>query len=424
MNRFLSPQGLTRTSARHPWLVLGAWVLLIAGAVFAAMQMDITENSDITGTDSYRADKLLEERLRGDDPASETIVVESSQFRVDDPAYRDFVTSLTADLRNTEGVASVTNAYEAGEDGLVSADRTMTLIVANLTGDAIDADETVVPLLDTLENHQAEGFEVLTAGDGSINRELNERFEQDIASAEQLGVPAALVVLFFVFGAAVAAGVPVVLGFLGIALSIGITALLSHVLGVGSIVTNMITMIGLAVGIDYSLFIIERFREERGKGATKLDAITTAGNTASRAVVFSGMTVVIALAGLMIVPASDFKGMSIGAITAVVAAVLVALTLLPALLSLLDGKINWLHLPGRAKPREDQSKGFFAHTTDAVIRHPIISVAGATALLLAMAAPIAAINLGNPGLTDFPQDLESVRAFNIINDQFSAGRLE
>ncbi|MCK9519127.1 MAG: MMPL family transporter [Dehalococcoidia bacterium] len=426
MQSFFSTQGLARSSARHPWLMVGLWVLIVAGAVFATTKMDFTEENEITGTDSLRADQLLEERLRGEEPASETIIVSANALSVDDAQYRDFVAGLTEAIRNTPGIAGATNYYEAGDESLVSPDRDRTLIVANLTGDVDDADETVEPLLTTLEANGRDGFEVLTVGDGSLNRELNEAFEKDLQSAEQLGLPAALVMLVLVFGAAVAAGIPVILGVLGIAVSVGATALLSQVFGVSSIVINMITMIGLAVGIDYSLFIIERFREERAKGARKVDAIVTAGNTASRAVLFSGITVIIALAGLIVVPATEFKGMAIGAITVVAAAVAIALTLLPALLSLLDGKINWLHLPGRGKPRtndDDPAKGFFGKTTSTVIRHPVLSAAGATTLLLAMAAPVLAINLGSPGLSDFPENLESVHAYHVLNEDFSAGRI-
>jgi RND superfamily putative drug exporter len=425
MARFLSTRGLARTSASHSWLTVLAWVVLLAGGVFAATKMDFTEDSEVTGTDYYKADQLIAQRL-GEDPATETIIVQSTNgATVDDAAYRDFVARLTDDVRGTKGIASAASFLDAGEDGMVSADRTKALISATLTGATDDADLAVAPLLTLLEERQGNGFAVLTVGDGSLNRELNEQFEKDLASAETLGLPAALVVLFLVFGAAVAAGIPVILGFLGILLSVGITALLSQVLGVSSLTINMITMIGLAVGIDYSLFIIERFREERGRGVPKLRAITIAGDTASRAVLFSGITVVIALAGLLIVPATDFKGMAIGAMTVVFAAVLLALTLLPAVLSLLDNKVNWIHLPGRgSKARhDDESHGFFGRTTDIVMKHPVVSVVAASGALLAMASPVVFIDLGSPGLSEFPDHLQSVHAFNVLNEEFSAGRI-
>ncbi len=230
--------------------------------------------------------------------------------------------------------------------------------------------------------------------------------------------------LIIVFGAAVAAGLPVILSLLGILISVGLTALRSKFFGIGSIVINMITMIGLAVGIDYTLFIIERFREERAAGRPKVEAIAAAGNTASRAVLFSGITVIIAMSGLLIVPGSEFRGMSLGAITSVIGAVAVALTLLPALLSLIGDRVNWLRLPGRGKQRSHESSGgFFGKTTEVVTRHPVVSVVASVVVLLAAAAPFAAINLGNPGLRDLPAQLEPVQAFKVLDSDFSAGRL-
>jgi RND superfamily putative drug exporter len=421
---FLSPPRLARRSARHPWITIGVWAVLVAAAFMSASSMNLNDEQRIWGSESQRAEDTLEE-LRGPAPATETVVVQSVGVSVDDPRYREFVGQLAAELRGLDGtVESVDTYYETGDETLVSSDRTKTILPVVITGDQVDAKDTVPPMLEVVESSSRDGFQVLTVGDGSLNREITDQFEKDLASAERIGIPAALLVLLLVFGAAVAAGVPVVLAGLGIALSLGMTAAISRVFGVSSIVTNMITMIGLAVGIDYTLFIIERFREERAKGIEKIEAIVNAGNTASRAVLFSGLTVIIALVGLLIVPASEFVSLAIGAITVVFAAVLIALTLLPALLSLLGDRINWLHLPGRgtvtATPGEH---GFFGRTTALVIKHPVIAIVASVTVLLAAAAPFATIKLGTMGLRDMPGNLESVQAFRVLDGDFSAGRL-
>src|SRR5262249_35745210 len=156
----------------------------------------------------------------------------------------------------------------------------------------------------------------------------------------------------------------------------------------GDIVANMIVMIGLAVGIDYSLFIIERFREERAGGLDKVAAVTRAGGSASRAVLFSGITVIIALAGLLIVPSTTFHALSLAAIAAVSGAVLAAMPLLPASVSLLGDKINALHLPGRGKVRvNSHDHGFWAAATHAVMRHPVVAIVASISILIAAAAP-------------------------------------
>lgn len=425
MLSFLSPNRLARRSARHPWLTLGVWVLLIAVAVLSAGEMKTDENNRIYGTGSDHANTLIHD-LRGDDPPTETIVVQSIVgSTVDSPDFGTYVSTLETRVRALRGtVESVTSYYDERDESLVSKDRRTTILPVVLTGNDVDAPDTVVPLLDVLKQSETSGFHAQTIGEGSINKEMNETAEKDLLRGEGIGLPAALIILLFVFGAAVAAGVPVALGFGGIVVSFGATALISRVFGISSLTMNMITMIGLAVGIDYTLFIVERFREERAAGVDKVDAIVMAGDTASRAVLFSGMTVVIALAGMFIVPSTIFQGMAIGAITVVIAAVAIALTLLPAILSLLGDRVNWLHLPGRRNRADHENEGgFFGTTTSLVLRHPVISIVASVSLLLAAAAPFLTINLGNAGISQAPKNLQSVQAFKVLDREFSAGRI-
>jgi RND superfamily putative drug exporter len=422
---FLSPHSLARTSARHPWLVLGAWAVVIAAALFAATDMRIDDKSKISGTDSQAARELLESRLQGAQPPGETVVISSEHASVDDPAFQQFVAGFAARAAGLPGVIATYTYFETGARTMVSADGHSTLVSVSLAGEAIDAAKTGKQLLALVDSSGTDTFSVATVGDASIQRDMNHAFDEDAASAEILGLPVALVVLVIVFGAVVAAGVPLVLGVLGILVSVGVTALLSHVFGIGSVVANVITMIGLAVGIDYTLFIIERFREERRVGVPRLEAVAEAANTAGRAVLFSGLTVIIALAGLLIVPVSDFRGIAIGAITAVASAIAIAMTLLPALLALLDRKLNWLSVPGRNRKQAnpDPHSGFFGKTTALVMRHPVISIVASVSVLLAAAAPLAGMNLGQTGLAEFPGDLPSVRTFQVIDSQFSAGQI-
>ncbi len=424
--RFLSPDRLARKSANHPWITLGIWLLVIVGAIGAASQMKFTPGFDVRGSDSAKADDILENKILGKSPATETVVIQSDSKTVDDPEYQSFVNSLVAQVRGLDDtVASVTSYYELGDESLVSKDRRTTILPVALTSTVVDAPQEVVPLLDTLKEHNNSGFTVLTAGDGSIWHDQQEQYQKDMEAGESIGVPVALVILVIVFGAVVAAGVPIILALLGILVSVGITAGLSRVIGIDSVTINMISMIGLAVGIDYTLFIVERFREERLHGLRKVDAVVAAGGTASRAVLFSGITVIIALAGLVIVPTAIMASMAIGAITVVIAAVAVALTLLPAVLSLLGDRINWLTIPGRKHKLETrEDAGFFGKTTKAVMAHPWISAGLSIALLVGMAIPYFTINIGATGLSTAPQQLDSVKAFNILDKEFSAGRID
>ena len=341
MKSLFSPDRLARSSANHPWLTLGVWVLVIVGAIGAASQIRFTPGFDVFGSDSAKADDILENEILGRSPATETIVVQSETQTVDDPEYRQFVEELTAEVRGLDGtIGSVTNYYELGDDSVVSQDRRTTLLPVTLIADIVDAPEKVGPMLEVLEAREDSGFKVVAAGDGSIWHDGMEQYEKDMAAGEMIGIPVALIILVVVFGAIVAAGVPIILAVLGILVSVGMTAILSQFLNIDSITVNIITMIGLAVGIDYTLFIVERFREERVHNIAKVDAIVNAGATASRAVLFSGITVMIALAGLAIVPTAIMGSLAIGAITVVIAAVALALTALPAVLSILGDRIN------------------------------------------------------------------------------------
>jgi len=421
-----SPDRLARRSANHPWLTLGIWVLVIVGAVAAASQIRFTPGFDVYGSDSARADDILENDILGRSPATETIVVKSADKTVDDPEYRQFVETLTADVRGLEKtIGSVTNYYELGDESVVSADRRTTILPVTLKSDVVDAPEKVGPMVDLMETRAGSGFTVVAAGDGTIWRDGMEQYEKDMAAGESIGIPVALIILVVVFGAVVAAGVPVILALLGILVSVGMTAILSQVLNIDSITINIISMIGLAVGIDYTLFIVERFREERVHGVSKVEAIVAAGATASRAVLFSGITVMIALVGLAIVPTAIMFSLALGAITVVIAAVALALTALPAILSLFGDRINWLTIPGRkVKLQTSDEIGFFGKTTHIVMAHPWISAGLSTALLVALAIPYFRIDIGSTGISTFPEDLQSVQAFNILNEEFSAGRID
>ncbi len=181
---------------------------------------------------------------------------------------------------------------------------------------------------------ETDGFRVTTIGNGSVGNEFDRLAEETLIRGESLGIGVALIILLIVFGAAVAAGLPLILAIGSILLAIGMTTVVGQAMDLSSFVTNMITMIGLAVGIDYSLFVVQRFREERAKGHPVLDAVERAGDTATRAVFFSGVTVVIALLGLLYMPDTVMRSLGMGAILVVVAAVAAALTLLPAMLGL------------------------------------------------------------------------------------------
>ncbi len=443
MSSFFSTAGLARRSGSRPWVVVAAWimVMVLAGALLPRLSDALT--SDITFTnnpESIQGFNALEDAgLRDDDEFNETIVIRSDQYTVDSPEFQAVVTNATAAARGvTDWVDpnSVFNYYEATAAGapeaaaLVSEDRHATIIPVTLLPGVVDEP---APYLDAIHEQAeaANGFELLTVGTLSINEEFNTIAEEDLAKGEGIGGIFALIVLVFVFGALLAAFIPIILAVAAIFVSLGLTAALGYFFDLSFFITNMITMIGLAVGIDYALFVVERYREERRRGLPKLDAIEFAGATANRAVFFSGMTVILALVGMFLVPTTIFRSLAVGAILVVIVAVAATLTLIPAVLALLGDKIDW---PRRRKydsstvalqaqyDHETIHAGFWGRVTKVVMARPMVAVVATVVLLLAAAAPLLNINTGFAGVETLPEG-DSRRAFEILSEDFSAGRL-
>ncbi len=415
---------IARTAARRPWRVLGLWAVLIAVAYFAAGAMNFAVSPKTAGTEATKASNLIDQRLRQQTPPEEYVVVESTTATAAQQSYTAFVDSLIAELRGLKEVSAVTS-YRDGAEGLVSKDGHTVLLPVTLAGDVTDAGATAVPVVDAVRAASGkDGFRVTTVGFGSVEGEMNTLLEETLQQGEMIGIVVALVILLVVFGAVVAAGLPVVLALLSIFVAAGATALVSNVMEMSNFVVFIITMIGLAVGIDYSLFIVQRFREERALGREKVDAVATAGATASRTVFFSGMAVAIALAGMLIMPDATFRSFAVGAILVVMATVLASLTLLPAVLGLLGDRVNWLTLPfiGR-RGRPQAGGGVWDWTARLVTARPVISVLVTGGLLVAAALPVLGINLGNVGISSLPEDNEMRHAFAVINEEFSDGVL-
>jgi RND superfamily putative drug exporter len=427
MSRPFFTQSLARASARHPWWVIGLWTLfLVVGGLVSSgvSQVLTTEYRLFVEPESQRANRLLEERFPAAMAPRETLIVQSDRRTVDDPAYKSFVTDLLGEVRKLDGtVQQATSFYETGDPALVSADRRTTLLPVLLTGKVNNAGKTAAPLIELVHRRDgADGFTLVTGGPGTLQHGFTETSEKDLRTAEMIGLPLAILILLFVFGAGVAAGIPIVQSLISITIAVGLTAVIGRWFSLSNFVLNMITMIGLAVGIDYSLLIIERFREERRRGRDKLEAIGLVGATSSRAVLFSGGSVIVALIGLLIEPDNIFRSLAAGAIVVALVAIASALTLLPAVLSLLGDRVNALQLPfRRPRPAAQADGGFWARVTALVTRRPWVSIALTIIPLVALALPYSTINLGTAGVSTLPHESDAYRAYQILNKEFSAG---
>lgn len=428
----VSPGALARACAKRPWTTIGVWAVafaVFAGIAAAFLGGVLTTKFDFTNDpESRRADTLLAERLRGPVPVNEILIVRSATSTVDDPVFRQTVDAVYASVAGLgpDVIASGFTYYQTGAPSMVSKDRKATIIPIVMTGDLDKAGGNLDAFHASFEGVKVpDGFEVLDAGVATINRDFKEIAEQDLKRAETIGGVIALIILILVFGAVVAAIVPVVLAVVSIVIALGLTALVGQVFDLSFFVTNMITMIGLAVGIDYSLFILQRYREERARGLDKIAAIGHAGSTASRAVLFSGITVMLALMGMLLIPANIYRSLGIGAILVVLVTVLASLTLLPAVLGLMGDHVNRLGVPflrnGQANPDDGRPGGFWDRLSRTVMRRPIVSIVLVTAILASAAIPYFSMQTGFAGVETFPDDRPTKKAFSVLQQDFSAG---
>ncbi|HBJ31410.1 MAG TPA: MMPL family transporter, partial [Dehalococcoidia bacterium] len=341
-------ESLARFSAENRWWVLGAWVVLLAVSIAimsTLLASALTTQFVFTNTpEAQRGVDLIEEMRGLPISTNEVVIVRSETMTIDDPAFEQAVTDLTSRLQalgpDIIRLETLVDYPHTGLPFLLAEGRQTTIIPFTMAGDFDDATSNIADVVEVVETAKPPaGIEVLITGQATVGKDFLEVGQEGIEKGETFGVPIALIILALVFGTLVAAMLPVILAFASIFVALGAAALIGQVFALSFFVTNIIFMIGLAVGIDYSLFIVARYREERARGLEKIDAIARAGGTASRTVLFSGITVVIALFGMLLVPFNIFIGLGIGAILVVLASVLSALTLLPAILSILGNGI-------------------------------------------------------------------------------------
>jgi putative drug exporter of the RND superfamily len=422
----LSTESLARSGGRHPWRTLVIWVvaLLAAGALSSLFLGDaLTTDTDFTNEpEAKRAAGLLEERLRGTGDDMEFVVV-TAERAVTEPDYRAYVDDLQATIAALgPDVVQHVGSYLTNE-GPVSENGRSTLLPVTLAGvDHATVGGHAKQLLATVKSVEAPlGFEAFMAGPSTLENDFIRLAEEGLQQGESVGLAVALVVLVFVFGAVVAGLIPIILAVMAIAIALGAAAVFGFVFDLPFFIANIITMIGLAVGIDYSLFTVSRYREERAKGLDKLDAITHAGATASRAVVFSGLTVIVALMGMLLLPNTIYRSIGLGAILVVIIAVAASLTLLPAVLALMGDKIDALRIRGRRSGAQRREGRFWDRITSTVMRRPVVSLLVAAGTLLVAALPYFSINEGFSGVSTLPDEAESKQAFLILEREFSGG---
>jgi RND superfamily putative drug exporter len=406
---------VARWSATHPWRAIALWTLFVSlcfglGNV-AGFQK--TSTSDDAIGEAGRAG-LIASQGHFTNPATENVLITARTGPLDQAAAKAAADDTITRMRALADVAKV--------DGPVpSRNGQALLVVVTLTGDPKTASDRVHPLRDVTAQVQGshQGVRVEETGGPSIDKALHETLGKDFQKAELLSLPATLVILLVAFGALIAAGVPVVLAISSVLGALGLSNLASHLVPGNDNTSSVILLIGMAVGVDYSLFYLRREREERAKGRSHLDAIELAAETSGHAVVVSGVAVVIAMAGLFLARDAVFSSLAVGSILVVGVAVIGSLTVLPAVLAKLGRRVDKLRVPvlWRLTARRGEPRLWPAVLRPA-LRAPLATLVVSVVALLALALPALNMQLKFPGSEDLPRTTAPMQAYDRLTAAF------
>jgi uncharacterized membrane protein YdfJ with MMPL/SSD domain len=410
-----------RWSARHWKTAVFGWLAFVIIA-FAAGQRVGTESlsaNDPGPGESGRVQQILNDEF--EQPAKELVLLQSSTLTATSARFHAVVQDVVRRLESQPNVANIDSPFAPGNAGQVSSDGHSALVEFDIRGKSEDARDKVKPILATVADAQIASpqFTIAEFGGGSANKAINEQFGKDLLKAGALSLPLTLVILLLVFGALVAAGIPLLLALTSVFATIGLLSLPSHVLPMDDAVSAVVLLIGLAVGVDYSMFYLKRSREERVAGRTESASVEAAAATSGRSVLISGITVMAAMSGMFISGDKTFEGFAAATILVVATAVLGSLTVLPALLSKLGDRVNRGRVPFVRGP--DQRVGesrVWGAILGPVLRRPLVSAILAGGVLIALAVPALRMQTTVNSTQSYPRSLAVIKAYDKIQKAF------
>jgi uncharacterized membrane protein YdfJ with MMPL/SSD domain len=433
-------------SACHRRQVVLGWLVAIIASAAACSAAPANTNLEYSSPgEAGAALNLFKERF-GDAqvPIQEIIVFSSSKYKVTDPAYETTVKALMAqlaDLRETQTVTksgtTVTSSTRVVSGTLTYYDvglpresspfvapgenGDVTFALINVPGTAYTAKEHIQPVLDEIvrANGRSPDITINSGGPASINKQMDKVIGEDLTFAMLLNLSVTLVILLLVFRAPIAALIPLSLALCAVATATAILSLISQKMALSMTFSEVVLLMGLATGIDYALFVVSRFRTERRKGRPKEEALRAAAGTSGKAVVFAGCTVVLAVGGMFLVGDPTFTSIGLSAIIVVIIAVVISVTLLPALLMMLADHIDRFSLPFLTGG--DEGGGVWGFITDHVLKRPVVLAVGVLAVLLAAAFPFTQLNLGFNSAKGLPDAVEAKKALLILQNNFTLG---
>jgi uncharacterized membrane protein YdfJ with MMPL/SSD domain len=418
-----------RWSASHWKTAVFGWlafvlVALVAGNVVGTKQID---DADVNVGQSHKADKILEQGFPQADPQTEVVLIQSARQVAEAPEYRTVVGEVVSAVAGNPVVKNIESPLAPGNEAQISKDRRSVMVTWDMKGEydeatkKIDAIEAAVAKVG--DRHPA--FSVGEAGAISSGKALDEMFNNQLKQAGERSIPITFIVLLLVFGALVAVGVPLLLALSGVLATIGLVALPSHVIPMDQNVAAVILLIGLAVGVDYSLFYLKREREERAAGKSSRAAIEAAAATSGRSVLISGITVMIAMAGMLFSGDKTYLGFGIATMMVVGIAMLGSLTVLPALLSKLGDRVEKGKIPYLHRLRRDSGENrMWKRILTPALRRPGIAAALSAGALLLLAVPVLSLHPSQSGLDALPDSAKTVPTIKAIDKVFGSGSID
>jgi uncharacterized membrane protein YdfJ with MMPL/SSD domain len=406
-------------SARHRKKAIFGWLAFVIVAfalgTFVLKQEMIVDETSGPG-ESGRADTILYEEFK--QPAGESVLVQNSELRATHPEFQAAVQDVITRVGAVDAVAKVESPFDAENTGQISDDKHSVLVELEIAGESDKAIDKIEPVVDRVKEVQSAhpGFYIGGVGT-STGKDVEEAFFEDLAKAGLLSVPLTLIILIVAFGALVAAGIPLLLGLTAVLAAMGLITIWSQFLPMAEGVGALVLLIGLAVGVDYTMFYLKREREERAAGRSEEAALEAAAATSGRSVLISGLTVLVAMSGMFLTGNATFASFAVATMTVVAVAMLGSLTVLPALLSKLGDNVDRGRVPFVHRLRRDDGEGrIWGAIINRVLRRPVLSVILAGGFLVALAIPAFQLKPANPTIDTFPQNL--LTTYNRLKEAF------
>lgn len=416
---------LARLAVTRPKAILAATCVLMIGALAygAGISERLSGGGFYSGSsEAQRAAALLEDRFHAGKPNLVILATDTRGHSVDDPAAVAAGLELTRDLAATPGITTVSSYWGPGQTELLrSNDGTRALIVAHVAGDERQFSSTARHLIATYRDTERGPLRLELGGEAVSYDDVTDQLNHDLAISEAIALPVILVLMTLVFGSLVAAGLPVVLGVLSIAGSMGLLALLSVLTPVSSYALNVTTILGLALAIDYTLLVLTRFREERRRTTSIDDAIIASVRTAGRTVAFSATAVGLSVTALLVFPMMFLRSIAYACIGVILLATACALVVLPAMLRLLGPRIDSLTIRRRrTRTERTAEEGFWFRSSRLVMRRPVLMGSAVLLLALVLAAPFGGIRLSFSDDRSLPTTIESRSVGDVVRSEFPA----